>query len=189
MSQKRTLRGKSHCQNSQRDDSQRKIDVEDPAPGQVRRKVSTEQWTGDRSNSKSSAKDPLVSSAISRRNDVAHDCLRRDHQSATTETLNRTKQDQVSHGLTQTAQRRTDQENDDCKLKYALSTVEIAELAVDWSDDGLGQKIRGDDPRKMFQSAELADDSRKRCRNDRRVERSEQHDEQQAAEDNQDLLV
>ena len=67
--------------------------------------------------------------------------------------------------------------------------MKIAELAVDRSDDGLGKKICSDDPRNVVQAAELFDNRRQRGRNDRRVERSEQHDEQEAAENNEDLVV
>ena len=95
----------------------------------------------------------------------------------------------MSHCLTQTAQRRTDQEDDDCKLEHSLATVKIAELAVDGSDDRLSKKIRRDDPRNVVQAAEFFDNRRQRCRNDRRVQRSEQHDEQEAAENNPDFLV
>ena len=67
-----------------------------------------------------------------------------------------------------------------------LAAVEVAELAVERADDGRREQVRRDDPREVLEPAEVADDRRQRGRDDRLVERREQHDEHQRAEDQAD---
>ena len=68
-----------------------------------------------------------------------------------------------------------------------LAAVQVAELAVQRRHDRLRQQVRGDDPREVLEAAEVADDRRQRRRDDRLIERGEQHHEHEAREDDVDV--
>ena len=83
----------------------------------------------------------------------------------------------------QAAQRRAHQEDDDGRLEDALPPVEVAELAVERDDGGLGQEVRGHHPGQMGEPAELGDDGRERGGDDGAVERGEEENHDEAGED------
>ena len=101
-------------------------------------------------------------------------------------TLQRAERDQLGHVLRDPAERRADEEDHDRDLQRHLAAVEIAELPVERPGDGRRKQIRGDDPREVLESTEVADDGRQCRRDDRQVERCEQDDEDQRAEDHAD---
>src|SRR5689334_8855741 len=103
----------------------------------MRGEVTADEWTSNRSEPESRAENSLVTSACARRHNVSDDRLRRDHESAAAKSLNGAKDDQMTHRLAQTAERRTDQEDHDRNLKHAFAAVEIAEFAVDRRNDRL----------------------------------------------------
>ena len=75
-------------------------------------------------------------------------------------------------------------------LQDPFSTVEIAQLPVQRTDDGRGQQVRGHHPREVLQPAEVADDRRQRRRHDRLIERrDEQHEKQRAVCARRDILI
>ena len=82
-----------------------------------------------------------------------------------------------------------DQEDDDRELEQQLAAVDVAELAVERHGRRRRQQVGRDHPREVLQAAEVADDRRQRRRDDRLVERREQHAEHQPAEDDQHLAV
>ena len=93
------------------------------------------------------------------------------------------KRDQLRQILRKSAQSRADEEDDDGDLQHNAATVDIAELTVERHHDGGSKEIGGDDPGKMRQAADLADDGRQRRRHDCLVERGEQQDKDKGGED------
>ena len=132
---------------------------------------------------KTAPKRPDVAAALARRDDVADRRLRADHQPAAAQPLDRAERDQLGHPLREPAQRGADQEEHERALQHDLAPVEVAELAVERRDDRDRQQVGGDHPRDVLQPAEVADDRRQRGRDDRLVERREQHHQHQRAED------
>src|SRR6185312_4487611 len=112
-----------------------------------------------------------------------------DHETAASQSLQPAEQNELGHAPAQAAQRGPQQEEHDTALEDDLAPVQIAELPVERRDDGLGEQVRGDDPREVRQAAQLTDDGGKSGGNDRGVQRGQQQDEQQSAEGNQDLAV
>ena len=164
----------------------RQVDVEDPAPREVVDEEAAEQRADDRRDAEDGAEDALVAAAVARRDDVADDGDRRRDQAARAEPLHRAERDQLGHVLRDPAEHRADQEDDDRDLERLLAAVEIAELAVERAGDRRREQVRGHDPREVLEPAEVADDRRQRGRDDRLVERREQDDEHQRAEDQAD---
>ena len=68
-------------------------------------------------------------------------------------------------------------------MEDGLSPVHVAELPVDRRRDGRREQIRGDDPREVVQPSEVPDDRRECGRDDRLVERGEEHAEHEGGED------
>jgi hypothetical protein len=90
----------------------------------------------------------------------------------------------ISSGIpAQPARRRADEEDDQRRLEHELPAVDVAEFPGDRRRDRRGEQVGGDDPRQLLDPAEAADDRRQRGRDDRRVERREQHDQHQRRED------
>ena len=177
---RRVERDRDHAQ---RDDPHRQVDVEDPAPAEVVDEEPAEQRADDRREPEHGAEVALVLAALARRDDVADDGQRDHDQPAGAEPLHGAKADQLPHALREAAERRADEEDHDRGLEDDLAPVEIAELAVERPGNRRGQQVRRDDPGQMVEPAELADDGRQRRRDDRLVERGQQQDEQERAED------
>ena len=81
------------------------------------------------------------------------------------------------------AQQRAGQEDQDRGQEHRLAAVHVAELPVQRRRGGRGQQVGGHDPAEVVEPAEVADDRRQRGRDDRLVERGQEHAEHQRAED------
>ena len=167
----------------QRERAERQVDVEDPAPREVVDEEAAEQRADHGRDAEDSAEEALVLAPLARRDDVADDGHRRHDQAAAADPLEGAERDQLAHVLREPAQRRADQEDDDRRLQDDPAAVQVAELPVHRPDDGRGEQVRGDDPGQMLDPAEIADDRRQRGRDDRLVERGQQQDQHQRAED------
>ena len=167
----------------ERDEADRKVDVEDPAPGEVVDEEPAEQRPDHRRDAEDGAEVALVPAALARRDDVADDGDRHHDQAAGTEPLERAEADQLGHVLAEPAQHRAGQEDHDRRLQHDLPPVEVAELPVHRPDHRRGEQVRGDDPGELRDPSEVADDRRQGRRHDRLVERRQQEHQQQRAED------
>src|SRR5207247_7645153 len=73
----------------------------------------------------------LVLAALTRRDDVADDRLRRRHQPAGADTLEGAEGDEHPHRLRHATEHRSREEDDDGRLEDALAAVEVADLPVE----------------------------------------------------------
>ena len=144
----------------ERNGSNRQIDVEDPAPGEVVDEEPTEQRPGNARDREDGSDVALVAAAFARRDDVADDRQSADHQAAGAESLQRAESNQLEHALRLPAQGGADHEEHDRELEQALASVEIAELAVQRHRDGRGEDVGDDHPGVVVETAEVADDGR-----------------------------
>ncbi len=160
----------------------RHVHVEDPAPRETRDEEPAEQRARHRRNREDGADQAHVAAALARRDDVGDDRLRADHEAAGADPLQRAKADQLVHRLRETREHRAGEEDQDRDEKDGLAPVHVAELAVDRRRDRRGEQVGGDDPGEMVEPAEVADDGRQRNRDDRLVERGEEHAEHQRYE-------
>ena len=69
------------------------------------------------------------------------------------------------------------------QLEDALAAEQVAELAGQRRRDRVGDQVRRDDPGHVRPTAEVADDGRQRRRDDRLVERGQQHAQRDRAEE------
>jgi hypothetical protein len=113
-----------------RDQPDRHVDVEDPAPGEIVDEEAADQRSKDGRHTKHAAEVALVAPTLARREDVA-DHGDRDHDQASgPESLDRPEDDQLGHVLADPGERRADQEDDDRRLQHDLASVLVAELSV-----------------------------------------------------------
>ena len=165
-----------------RDDADGHVHVEDPAPREVGDEEAAEQRAGHRRDREDGADQAHVATALARRDDVGDDRLRADHEAAGPDPLQRAEADQLGHRLREPREHRAGEEDQDRHEEDGLAPVHVAELAVDRRRDRRGEQVRGDDPGEVVEPAEVADDGRQRNRDDRLVERGEEHAEHQRDE-------
>ena len=168
---------------SDRERADRHVHVEDPAPGEAVDEEAAEQRPRDRGDSEHGADQAHVAAALPRRDDVGDDRLRADHQPAGADPLQRAEADQLAHRLREPGEHRAGEEDQDRRQEDRLAPDHVAELAVERRRDRRGEQVRGHDPREVVEAAEVADDRRQRGRDDRLVERGQEHAEHQRDED------
>ncbi len=87
--------------NEQGHDTERHVDVEDPAPGQVLGEQSAEQGAGNVGDAEDDTEVAHVPPPLPGRDDIAHDGLGPDHQPAGPDALDGPEGDELDHGLGQ----------------------------------------------------------------------------------------
>ena len=130
-----------------------------------------------------------VLAALAGRDDLAERGHRADDQAAGAEALDGAEGDQLRHRVRQAGQRRPDQEDDDREDEELLPAVHVAELAVERRGDRGREHVGGDHPRQVRRAAQVAHDPRQRRADHQLVEHGEQHRQQQAGQQDHDLLV
>ena len=166
--------------------SQRDVDVEDPAPARVGGEEPADQRSRHAGHAEDGAEEPEVAAALTRRDDVPDRRLGADQQAPAAQALDCPKGDQLGHALCLSAESRTDQKKNQRSLQNDLAAVEIAELPVERSDDRDCEQVGRDDPGEVVETPEVADDRRQGGRDDRLVERRQQHRQHQRPYDDQD---
>ncbi len=103
-------RGRQRRRNHhQRNQADRKVHIEDPAPRQVLDDHTSEQRAGDASEAKDGPEEPLIAPTLARRDDIADRRLHEHDQPAGAEPLHGTEGDQLGHRLGQSAHARARQ--------------------------------------------------------------------------------
>jgi hypothetical protein len=170
-----------HDQHRERADGH--VHVEDPAPREVVDEKATEQRAGDRRDGEHRTDQPHVPAPLARRDDVRDDRLRADHEAAGADALQRAEADQLAHRLREAGEHGAGEEDQDRGEEHGLAPVHVAELPVERRRDGRGEQVRGHDPGEVVEPSEVADDRGQRRRDDRLVERGQEHTEHQRRED------
>ncbi len=181
-----SLRGRAQVELEDDDENghqaDRHVDVEHPPPGNRLDEESSQQRSGDRGDRKHRAEQAQVATALAGRDDVGDDRLCPDHQPTGADSLHCAERDQLDHRLAEPGQQRPGQEDQDRGEEHGLAPVHVAELAVERRRRSRSQQIGRDDPGQMLEPAEVSDDGRQRGRDDRLVERRQEHPEHQRAE-------
>ena len=180
-------RRQRHRENDERRDAERDVDEEDPAPREMGREEAADQRAGDAGEAEDRAEDALIAPTVARRYDVSDRRLCRHHQTAAPEPLHRSERDQLGQVLREPAEDRADEEHHQPDLEHDLAAVLIAELPVKRRHDRLRQQVRRHDPADVVEPSELSHDRRERGRDDRAVQRRQQHHQHEAGEDDVDV--
>ena len=167
----------------ERQDAERDVDVEAPAPGGVVGEEAAEQRPGDGGQSEGGADQAHVAAALPGRYDIGHDRLDADHEAAAADALDGAEDDQFVHRARPARQRRADDEDENGEDEDRLAAEEVTELAVEGQTDGRGQQVGRHRPGHLVQTVQFADDLRQGGGDDGLVERREQQRQHQADED------
>src|SRR5581483_2306573 len=118
----------------------RQVDVENPAPIQIRGKIAADQRPGYAGEAEHPAEDALVAPALARRDDIADDGLRCNDDPAAAESLHGAKENQLEHRAAEARERRSGEKKNNRRLHHALAAVKVAELAVKRRHDRLREQ-------------------------------------------------
>ena len=168
-----------------REKPERQADEERPAPARVVRDPAARRRSDDGRDTEDCPGQPLPLAALTRRDQVADHGHRERDQAAGAEALDRPAEDQHRHRRREAADDGADHEQHDREQEERPPAVDIGQLPVQGHRDRRGQHVGGEDPRVVVEAAEVGDDVRQRCCDDRLVERREQHPEQEAREHDQ----
>ena len=168
-------------------DGDRHVDVERPPPGQVVGEQSAEQRPEHRGHAEHRAERALVLAAFPQRDDLADQRRRGDHQTAGADALHGPAATSIDMFVGQAADERPHDEDQHAELENPLAAEQVSEFPGQHGGHGLGQQVGGDHPAHVPGAAEVADDGRQRGRDDRLVQRGQQHAEQDRREDDVDL--
>ena len=151
------------------------------------REEAADQRTCNAGETKDRAEDALIAPTVARWHNVPDRRLGRHHQTAAPEPLHRPEGDQLGQVLRDAAEDRAEQEHDQPDLEHDLAAVQVAELPVERRHDRLRQQVRRHDPADVVEPPELSHNRRKRGRDDRAVQRRQQHHQHEAGEDDVDV--
>ena len=129
------MRLERRVDDGERQQAERQVDVEDPAPAELVDDEATEQRAEHRREAEDAAEETLVAAALARWDDVADDGDGGDDEAAAAEALDDAEGDQLGQVLRHAAQPRADEEDDHGRLQHDAAAVDVAELAVQRHDD------------------------------------------------------
>ena len=175
--------GQHGAGDEQRQDPEGQVDVEDPAPRQVRHAQAADERPDHGGDGEHGAEQAHVAAAVARRHDVADDRLGPDHQTAAAQALQGPEGDQLGHGVAETGQGRTDDEDDDRGLEEGLAPVLVAQLPPQRRGHRRRQQVGGHHPGQVRPPVQVPHDGGQRGRDDGLVEGGEEHAQQQGTED------
>src|SRR6266404_5846426 len=138
------LKDEYECQNTNRN-----VDVENPAPGVVVGDPASQRWTNGRS---ADGRDPIQRKgqhSLRRRKRIAQDCLRHRLQASSERALQDPKQEKKPKAGCDSAQKRTDCEKHNAGQKKALPPKESNQPATCRQNDCIGDQVAGQDPRAL----------------------------------------
>ena len=172
------LEGKSEdrLRYDQRQQAQRQVDVEDPAPSKMIGEEPAQERTADGGDGEDRPHVALVAAAVAWGDDIANRSLRHRNDAAGAQPLHRAGANELQHAVSRARKRRPDEEDDNRELEQQLAPKKVAELAVELGHRRRrGQQVRRDNPGQVLQPAQLADDCRQRGGDDRLVQGGQQH--------------
>ena len=117
----------------------------------------------------------LVARTRARRNELADQRLRERHQATAAEALHDPRGDERAERRRDAARERAEREHDDRRGQELAPAEAIAEAPVERHHDHRREQIADREPRGVAQAAELAADHRSRRREQRLVDRSQEH--------------
>ncbi len=167
----------------ERDQAERQVDPEDHRPVQMLGEEAAEHRPRDARGHEHAGDVALIAAPLPGRDHVGDDRLRERDQAAAAQPLERPGDDQDRHRGGERAGERARDEGADPDQKDQPAAMDVAELAVERGHRGRGQKVGGHHPGQVRGIAELATDGRQRGRDDRLVERRQQHRQQDADHD------
>jgi hypothetical protein len=153
------------------------IDVEDPAPGKLVDEETAQQRSDNGRNTPDAREKSLHPGALFEAEHLTDQDKGQGQDTARSQTLQSARRDQLRHVLGKPTQDRTDQEECHRSDIQFAAAINIREFAIQRNGSGGGQHVGREDPRVMFQPAQLPNDGRHGRGNDRGFHRSKKQAE------------
>ncbi len=163
------------AQAPERDRAERQVDEKEPPPARVVDDEPADHRPADAREREDDREVRLVARAQARRDDFADERLRERHQAAAAEALHDARRDQQRQRRRKPAGERADREDEDRGRQHLPAAMTVAEPAVERHHDHRREQVADREPRGVAQVAELAADHRRRGREQRLVDRGEEH--------------
>ena len=171
--------GQEESDQHQGDQPERQVDVEDPSPTEVVRDEAADQRSDDTPQSKDAHDQAHPAPTFAGRKDVADGGDAQRHQRASTDAGQRSGGDQLAHVLRKPGAGRTEQEDQQAGDVERPPPKQVRELADNRHGHRRGEHVGGEEPRIQIEAVQLANDGRRRGRDDRTGEdrgELDQHD-------------
>lgn len=182
-----TLSGWGHVRQAQRKqrghDPERDVDDEDRAPREDLGEVGAEHWTQRARSGEQRREISGVAAALARCHVLTDQCLRQRHEPAATQALHRAQDHESAEARCQGTTHRRSGEDREREEQRAAPAEAVAEVTVQRRGDGRRKEIRHHDPRQVGDCVERVGDARQRAREDRLVDRGQEHRDDDARED------
>ena len=163
---------------------------EAPAPADAVHEQTTEKRARDGGDGHDRRHVAGVATALTRRDDRAHDGLGERHEAADADALEPTRDEELRHVLGEAGRERAEQEDHAGDLDEHLLVEEVGQLGPDGAGDRHGQQGHRDDPRVGGLAAlQVADDRRQGGAHDGGADQGHEEHGEEAGEDLEDLLV
>ena len=154
-----------------RDDADRQIDEERPAPREIVGNPATEHRPERRTDDHTHCEDPLRQALLFERVRIAQNRLRGGDQATSAEALNDAPEDRRSKARREAAHQRGDREDDDRGKEVLTPAESRGEPGRDRNHHDIGNDVSGDDPRTLIdRHAEVSLNVRQCNIHDRRVD-------------------
>ena len=160
-----------------REDADRNIDVEDPAPAEIVGEVATDGRSDDGGEAEDPAEDALQLGTLRGRVEVTDGGEDAREEDPSEHALQGTEADELGHVLGLSAQCGRQDEADHAAQEERLSAEEVAELARDRGQRRRAHEVAGRDPGVEVEPVQLRDDPRQRGSDDRLIERGKEQRE------------
>ena len=156
----------------QRQNADRQIDVEDPAPGVVVRDPAAQRRADGRRQHRGDAVKREGHAAFLRRESIGQNGLRHRLQSAAARALHHAEENQHRRGSgADAAKQRTDREQEDAEHEEALAAEQAGEPSADGKNDGVRHQVGSQHPGAfVVAGAEVAGNVRQRDVGDAGIE-------------------
>ena len=162
---------------------QRDVEEEDPAPRPVLGEEAADQGTDDRGHAPHARDVTLDPPPLRRLVQVSDDRRRHREDRACSDPLHAAEDDQREHAPGDAAEHRADEEDPDPEQQQRLPAEDVGEAPVDRHEHGLREQVDREEPGKLVEPTEVANDLRDRGRDDRGVDRRQADREEQRRDD------
>ena len=175
--------GQRAVDDERRNQADRQVQVEDPAPRDGIGDEAADQWPHNRRDAPDAAEHGLHPRPLGQRVDFADDRERERNQPSRAQTLHGAEEHELRHGLRHAGQHRPGEEQRNRREIEPAATVQVGQPAPERDRGGRRQEIGGKDPAVVIEPAEARHHGRHRGADDRGLERGEEDSQQQARRD------
>ncbi len=178
------------------EDAEGRVDVEDPAPGEIVGDPAAEDGADDGGDAEDRSEEALVAAALGGGEEIADDGEAEADDGAAADALEAAEEDELVHAVERegnvagrAAEAGGEDEDDGSGEIEPFAAVEVGELGEDGDGDGGGEQVGGGDPGIAVEPVEAFDDAGHGDADDGLIHGGEQEGEQHAGDGEDELAA